>query len=67
MIRAEYTLIFNLLLKVSPSTQTGTITNNWNVVKFSFPEKATRIYAILLMVLTFDGANFFGLLRKAEL
>ena len=41
-------------------------------VKFSFSEKAIKIYAILLMVLTFtqnhkdDGANFCGLLRKAE-
>ena len=49
-----------------------------SIIKFSFSEKATKISAILLMVLTFsvlskrqnhkeDGANFFGLLRKAEL
>ena len=46
------------------------------LIKFSFTEKAQKICAILLMVLTFtkqmsnnkeDGANFCGLLRKAEL
>ena len=44
-------------------------------IKFSFSEKAMKIYAIFLMVLTFskcqnheeDYANFCGLLRKAEL
>ena len=41
--------------------------------KVSFSETTTKIYAILLMVLTFtqnhkeDGENFCGLLRKAEL
>ena len=38
-------------------------------LKFSFSEKATKICAILLIVLTFMvyQANFCGLLRKAEL
>ena len=35
--------------------------------KFSFSEKATKIYAIPLMVLTLiDGTNVYGILRKAE-
>ena len=53
-----------------------TQSSDFFLLKFSFSEeKATKICAILRMVLTFskrqkhkeDGADFFGLLRKAEL
>ena len=55
------------------------ITRQQVEVKFSFSEEATRICAILLMVLTFtylfsnrqknkeDGTNFCNFLKKAEL
>ena len=36
-------------------------------LKFSFAKKATKICAILLIYLRRNGANFCGLLRKAEL